>query len=249
MRLACTPDFHKGSGTPVGTVLLSEGMHPGVVGNDIGCGMRLDVLDGPVPEVTRDLRRRLRHAYFEGGREVFVPDRGRLLAEGLGAVLAGRTAAFLPRGTRAHAGGAMGGGGVSYAVSPYLDAGSARCNVLGSVGGGNHFVEVGVVDEVPDPAAAARMGLRRGVATLMVHSGSLDLGQRVAATFRRLARPAPGCPAGSGPLGEAESRDYGVAADNCANLAFANRATLASMACEAMGRGASMAWDAPHNLA
>ena len=249
LRVACTPDFHKGAGTPVGTVMLAEGMHPGVVGNDIGCGMRLDVLDGPVPEATPDLRRRLRHAYFQGGREVLVPDRARLLAEGLGAPLDGRTADFLPRGTRAHAGGALGGGGVSDAMAPYLGAGSDRCNVLGSIGGGNHFVEIGMVDEVLDPTAAARMGLRRGAATVMVHSGSLDLGQRVGSTFRRLAAPVPGCPDGTGPLGEAASRDYGAAADNCANLAMANRAVLAAMACEALGRGAAMCWDAPHNLA
>ncbi len=248
LRVACTPDFHKGAGAPIGTVLLSDRVRPGVVGGDIGCGVRLDVLDLPSLDVTPDLRRGLRHAFFEGGREILVPDRARLLAEGLHAPLGGRTAAFGSAAVRAHAGGTIGGGGVSDVLRSYASMGAARCNVLGSVGGGNHFVEVQRVTEVLHAGAARSMGLRVGSLCVMTHSGSLDLGQQVGGHFRARARASSPAEGGLAALTDADAREYLVAADNCANFAMANRAMLAAMVAETLGCGLGMAWDSPHNL-
>jgi glucokinase len=72
-RVVLTPDFHRGAGIPVGTVLDARGfVLPKAVGTDIGCGMRLLATDVTAEEMARvdsdDLDARLRYIFFEGGR-------------------------------------------------------------------------------------------------------------------------------------------------------------------------------------
>src|ERR1044072_2481037 len=73
-RVVCTPDFHKGAGIPIGTVLRTTGaLIPQAVGNDINCGMRLEATSLTVDQVRPRLgalERRLRHLFFEGGRRI-----------------------------------------------------------------------------------------------------------------------------------------------------------------------------------
>ena len=73
-RAAVTPDFHKGAGIPIGTVLMTEGfVIPQAMGNDINCGMRLYTTDLKVEELERRLSSLLpevRRIFFEGGRGI-----------------------------------------------------------------------------------------------------------------------------------------------------------------------------------
>src|SRR5262245_28608652 len=93
-RVGCTPDFHKGAGIPIGTVLRTVGaLIPQAVGNDINCGMRVEVTSLAV-DVLRPhldaLERHLRHVFFEGGRQIGLTaaQREGLLREGLPGLLA-----------------------------------------------------------------------------------------------------------------------------------------------------------------
>lgn len=93
-RVVCTPDFHKGAGIPIGTVLRTTGaLIPQAVGNDINCGMRVEATSVTVDQIRPHLdrlERRLRHLFFEGGRRIGLTARQRegLLREGLPGLLA-----------------------------------------------------------------------------------------------------------------------------------------------------------------
>ncbi len=73
-RIILTPDFHKGAGIPIGTVMMTKGfVVPQAMGNDINCGMRFyttdlseDMIRPKLPELTA----KIRHIFFEGGRQI-----------------------------------------------------------------------------------------------------------------------------------------------------------------------------------
>ncbi|TCU75370.1 release factor H-coupled RctB family protein [Bradyrhizobium sp. R2.2-H] len=133
--VAAMPDLHPGKYGPVGCAILSERIHPQLVGSDIGCGMGLFQLD----IAARKLR--LDH-----------------LAE------------------RMHALDQPWAGNVENALADANLGATAFDAALGSIGGGNHFCELQAVDEILEPDAAARAGLDRNLAYVLVHSGSRGLG-------------------------------------------------------------------------
>ena len=73
-EVVLTPDFHKGAGIPIGTVLATrEFAVPQAIGNDVNCGMRLMATGLQVEQVkakSRELESALRHIFFEGGRDI-----------------------------------------------------------------------------------------------------------------------------------------------------------------------------------
>jgi len=280
-----TPDFHRGSGIPVGTVIDARGfVIPGAVGNDVCCGMRLLATD-----VTREelaprvlaLEKRLRAIFFQGKRDIPLSPRQReaLLRDGLGGL---HEAAGDNAGTgiwrsydrrqqeqdlaRVHFGGALPARG-TFAFDAWIQSSGARDGrdiQIGSVGGGNHFVEIQAVEEILDGASAYAFGLPRGAVTVMAHSGSVGLGHMVGGYFDERARAL--YPAGmphpkhgfyvlpaEGPHAR-EAAQYLDAMRNAANFAFANRLFLGLMAVraisETIGRevSARLVYDAPHNL-
>jgi tRNA-splicing ligase RtcB (3'-phosphate/5'-hydroxy nucleic acid ligase) len=282
-RLALTPDFHRGAAMPVGTVAETHGfVIPHAAGNDIGCGMSLAVLGIEADEVARTgpaLDAALRHLFFEGGRDIRVgaETRRRILVEGVAALAqaGGALAEGLgPAGAAAaarssHRGGTLPGARVPEALEDWIAPGGrtapTRDSFLGTIGGGNHFVEIQRVDEIVDRRAAHAWGLRAGAAAIMVHSGSLSLGSAVALQHREAAAriwpadmrrpenrilPLPL----DGPLAQT-GRDYLADMNAAANFATANRLFLSRMAAQALERvlGRRIGWtlvhDLPHNLA
>jgi tRNA-splicing ligase RtcB len=284
-QVVLTPDFHRGAGIPVGTVIDARGfVIPAAVGSDVCCGMRVLATDLRAEEllpVRHRLEQRLRAIFFEGERDIPLSPRQReaMLREGLPGLHATRAdnrAVGLWRRydaraqeadlARVHAGGGFPTDGVA-PFADYIRASGARDGrdpQIGSVGGGNHFVEVQVVEATPLGATAHAWGLARGRVVVMCHSGSVGLGHTVGASFRDAARrlhPA-GAPHPShgfhvlplrGPHA-AEGRRYLAAMRAAANFAFANRLFLGLMALralsDAVGRevGGQLVGDAPHNL-
>jgi tRNA-splicing ligase RtcB len=208
-RVVCTPDFHKGAGIPIGTVLRTAGaLIPQAVGNDINCGMRVEATSLTVEEVRPHLdrlERHLRHLFFEGGRQIGLTPAHRegLLRDGLPGLL--------------DAGVPTGSDGAWAQVSPadldtaglhaarhpaasaegfrdWITSGGAGAgdtsydSIIGSVGGGNHFAELQYVSRIHDGAAAYGWGLAPGRVVLMVHTGSLSLGHQANATGQDQAR-------------------------------------------------------------
>ncbi|GAA3938059.1 RtcB family protein [Actinomadura viridis] len=251
-RIALTPDFHKGAGIPIGTVIETEhALIPQAVGNDVNCGMRLEVtsLDaGAVRPRLDALERRLRHLFFEGGRRIALTplQREALLRDGLpGLLLTGRTGhwpGIAPGDAddcvdRVHASGFPVGTAEAFADwvrSAGGEAGRASGDsVIGGIGGGNHFVELQYVSRVHDAAAAHAWGLAPGTVVTMAHSGSLSLGHQAHATaLDRLRRSWPaGLPRPSNGImpfllderSEGDRRRYLDAFGNAANFALGNR--------------------------
>lgn len=203
-RIVLTPDFHKGSGIPVGTVVDARHMVvPKAIGNDVCCGMRLLATDLPADEIAPlvpELERRLRGIFFEGKRDIPLSPRQReaILRDGLPGLYAARddnTKAGLwqhydpaeQRASldRAHLGGALPARGLFGFESFVRSSGrvDGRDPQIGCVGGGNHFVELQRVDKIYDGPAARAYGLSRGNLAIMVHSGSVGVGHAVGGYF------------------------------------------------------------------
>jgi tRNA-splicing ligase RtcB len=255
-RVVCTPDFHKGAGIPIGTVLRTTGaLIPQAVGNDINCGMRVEATSLSVEQVRPHLDRleqQLRHLFFEGGRRIGLTPAHRegllrdglpgLLAEGVPGGAAGAWAQVSPAD--------LDGAGLHLAGHPaasaegfrdWIDSGGGTSydSIIGSVGGGNHFAELQYVSEVHDGAAAYGWGLAPGRVVLMVHTGSLSLGHQANSTGQEQARalwpkgvPAPRnriLPMLLDEAGAARRERYLTAFANAANFAIGNRFFLALM--------------------
>jgi tRNA-splicing ligase RtcB len=269
-----TPDFHPGKPVPVGVVVESEGaVMPHLVGNDIGCGMRMIALEGVTADDLADpaLERHLRHVFFQGGRDIALTGRSRnaILRNGIPGLLetvqadrAGLLAKLDIAGAwrdvnRMSDAGVFTTSDVDPDFEDYgaMDDTFRRDAILGTIGGGNHFVEFGVVERIADGAYAEAGSLRRDTVVLVVHSGSLDFGQRVGSAAREKQM------AGRGndgehrivPIQDPLFERYINGHANAANIAFVNRFLIGLAAIEAVNRtlgrevGHKLVYDAPHN--
>jgi tRNA-splicing ligase RtcB len=150
------------------------------------------------------------------------------------------------------------------AVSP--EAKRRGQDQLGTLGSGNHFLEVQEVEEVLDAEAAAALGLERGAVTVMIHCGSRGLGHQVCTDHvrevsRKLAGwgiQLPDRQLACAPLASEEARRYLAAMRAAANFAWANRQAIAHGVRRAfetvLGRsaerlGLSLVYDVAHNIA
>ena len=279
-RIVLTPDFHRGAGIPVGTVLDARGfVLPKAVGSDIGCGMRLLATDVTVDEFAglgETLDQSLRHIFFEGGRNIplSASQRRGIFAAGLHGLIEDANAGegiwrYWDKRTqeadlmRTHKLGRLATTSV-FALEDFI-AGSGgaftRDGQIGSIGGGNHFVEIQRVDDVFDGATARAWGLQRGRIAIMAHSGSVGIGHLMGNHFSDLARDAyptalrrPGHGFYPLPTAKDAGRDYLSAMGNAGNFAYANRLFLGLMVIralsEVLGREVEtrLVYDAPHNL-
>lgn len=282
-RVAVTPDFHKAAGIPVGTVLATRGfVVPAAIGNDVNCGMRVHVTDLRAEDLTGkmdDLETAARRIYFEGGRNIPMTRQQRhaLFTDGLMGLLEavprrqseGLWALFhemdLERElSRVEQNGSLRAERV-FGLDDFMgDEGRlSRDSQIGSIGGGNHFVEIQRVERIIDGTTAHAWGLKPGAVTVMVHTGSVSIGHLCGGYYRDVLRaiyPKDLKHPDNGifvlPLGErcqAEASRFWDALHNAANFAFANRLFLALMALsslrEAVGEANfSLLYDAPHNL-
>ena len=279
-RIVLTPDFHRGSGIPVGTVLDARGfVLPKAVGTDIGCGMRLlatDVTADEFAQLGDGFDQRLQHIFFEGGRNIPLSAgqrtgifrsgvRGLMehahAGEGLWGYWDQRSQEHDLR--RTHKLGAFDTSGV-YDLDGFIhgaDTAFTRDGQIGSIGGGNHFVEIQRVEEIFDGATARAWGLAKGRLAIMAHSGSVGIGHLVGTRFTDRAKaefPAGLTHPANGfyplPTARESGQAYLSAMGNAANFAFANRLFLGLMVVRALSEAlrreveAKLVYDAPHNL-
>jgi tRNA-splicing ligase RtcB len=242
------PDIHQGYGFPVGGVAATappDGVvSPGGVGYDINCGVRLLALPLGFAELG-DRRRRLVH---EISRQVPVGSGGRGAREGVAGANLERVLAEGPRALLEDLG--IGSeeeleltesGGRLPGAEPRLVSPRARergAGQLGTLGSGNHFLELQRVERVHDAAAASAFGLREGQVTILIHSGSRGLGHQVCTDFvrqmdarlERYAITLPDRQLSCAPLASSDGRQYLGAMAAAANFAWANRAAIADRA-------------------
>jgi tRNA-splicing ligase RtcB len=229
------PDVHEGYGFPIGGVAAVDArtgvISPGGIGYDINCGVRMLRSDTTL-DAARPLLRKLAHSI---ARE--IPSgvgRGgplRLHGDDLDRVLAGGAARAVEMGygeaadlQSIESGGRLDAADPS-AVSP--DAKRRGADQLGTIGSGNHFVEIDVVEKVFED----RFDVREGQLVVQIHTGSRGLGHQVATdSIKAMTRAMPkygivlpdrelAC----APLDSPEGRRYLQAMSAAANFAWANR--------------------------
>jgi tRNA-splicing ligase RtcB len=268
------PDIHAGYGFPVGAVAATElpdgVVSPGGVGYDINCGVRLLAL----PIAARDLGKRkeklvheiARRAPAGAGREGGVALRGgqldAVLRDGP-RVLAERHGIGTPEDVaHTESEGRLEGADPREVSERARTRGSTQ---LGTMGSGNHFVELGRVERVLEPEAAADFGLREGQVTALIHSGSRGLGHQVCTDFvkrmdaslHRYGISLPDRQLSCAPASSPEGRAYLAAMAAAANFAWANRHALAHAVRQAVrsvlgasvAAGTAQVYDVAHNVA
>ena len=268
------PDIHWGYGFCIGGVAATdpeEGgvISPGGVGYDINCGVRLlgsnlelsDVKDRIRPLIEQ-LFRDIPTGVGQSGKYQFDKAKlTRLMAEGASYVVNlgfGSDHDLLVT----EAGGCLDGADPGRVSDRAITRGFDQCGTLGS---GNHFLEVQVVDRVLDPVAAEVMGLREGQITVLIHSGSAASATRFATTTWRPSRTPPNAtassfPTRSLPVPRCAARRGKLTWAPCAaaNYAWCNRQLLAHQAREVFAKffgktweqlGMDLVYDVAHNIA
>jgi len=254
-----TPDFHPGKPVPVGVVIdMVGGLMPHLIGNDIGCGMRLIALSDVKPgDLDARFDAHLRTIFFQGGRNIALTgmDRCCLLRDGIPGLLESLRRGRAGRGLLASADleacwrdvnrtcddGCFATTAVDRGFAEFaaIDDHHRHDAILGTIGGGNHFVEFGVVEGIADGPFAAAAGLTEGCVVVLVHSGSLDFGQLVGTRVREQLRQTVAAP-DKRVLSVQQSPEladrYISAMGNAANAGFVNRFLIGLAAIEALRR-------------
>lgn len=266
------PDVHEGYGFPVGGVAAfdaKEGIiSPGGIGYDINCGVRL--LRTPF------LREEAKPHLHNLGRTIFseVPSGvGRagsltLNDKDLDAVLLGGARRMLDLGyakeedlAHIESNGELAGADPSL-VSEHAKARGR--DQLGTMGAGNHFVEVGYVEKIFDFGAAEKLRLSQDQVTVLIHTGSRGLGHQVATDYIRIMNrvmPTYGIhltdrELACAPFSSKEGQDYFSAMKAAANFAWANRQLITHEVRDSFMRvfnkemqELSVVYDVAHNIA
>lgn len=234
------PDIHQGYGFPIGGVAataIDEGgvISPGGIGYDINCGVRLLTASMTADELKPYLER-LATAIFhkvpsgvgKGGKLEFKPHQlDAILRDGAHHMVKigyGNEADLEfceERGKLAHADPSL--------VSDHAKERGA--DQIGTLGSGNHFLEIQVVDEVYDPVVAQAFGLSKGQVTVMIHCGSRGLGHQTCTDYVRVMMrkvkewgyELPDRELVYAPFKSQEAQDYFAAMGAAANYAWANR--------------------------
>jgi tRNA-splicing ligase RtcB (3'-phosphate/5'-hydroxy nucleic acid ligase) len=262
------PDVHQGYGFPVGGVAataLPDGVvSPGGVGYDINCGVRLLAL----PTTETELGKR---------REALVHEISRSVPAGAGKTK-GRARPghelddVLLQGPRKFARdedlertesrGRLPGADPAAVSDRARERGAGQ---LGTMGSGNHFVELQRVERIFDEATADAYGLAQGQVTVLIHSGSRGLGHQVCTDYvkrmdgamRRYGIELPDRQLACAPADSPEGRSYLEAMAAAANFAWANRQAIAngvrSAVARVLGQGSAdqtrQVYDVAHNVA
>ncbi|MBA2946524.1 RtcB family protein [Streptomyces himalayensis] len=265
------PDVHWGYGFPIGGVAATDiddagVVSPGGVGFDISCGVRLlaaDIECDPLAPNMRTLMDILGDTIPRGmGRGGLWKLKGRPQMEELlvgGARYAVESGHGVPRDlARCEDYGVLDGADPSQVGQRAVERGLQQ---VGSLGSGNHFLEVQAVDRVYDAEAAAAFGLRPDQVCVMIHCGSRGLGHQVCTDHVRVMDQSlraygihiPDRQLACVPVVSPPGRAYLGAMAAAANYARANRQLLAEAARHAFavaaGVDVDLVYDISHNTA
>ena len=281
-KIILTPDFHKGSGIPIGTVMMTKNfVVPQAMGNDINCGMRFyttDLSEEQIQEKLPQLTKIIRHIFFEGGRQIPMTGRQRqaLFLHGLEGLLEtyhdgkknGLWRYYQPEIQEKWLNRTVFRGSLKVDDTEGLEDFIGKYEQLtyddqiGTIGGGNHFLEVQRVAEIYDGQTANAWQIKKGAVVIMLHAGSLTIGHHSGLLNRqicqtiypaRLSHPENKiCPIPKTDAAIDAWHRFWSASGNAANFGFANRLFLGFMIEDALTRTLgeyhmNLLYDAPHN--
>lgn len=241
-RVVVMPDVHQGYGFPIGGVAATQLPHgiisPGAIGYDINCGVRLlgsqieyEAVKKHLPGLADSLNRLCPSGVGKKGHlRMKIADLEKVCRKGSRWALnqGYATEADL---RRTEEGGNLEGADPIKVSKRAKDRGRSQ---LGTLGAGNHFIEVGIIDQVFHPTAAQAMGLIEGNLSVMIHCGSRGFGHQICTDYvrdfqsavNRYAIKLPDRELVCAPLDSPEGEAYLAAMRCAANYAFANRQVL-----------------------
>ncbi len=269
------PDGHQGYGFPIGGVAgfsVDDGViSPGGVGYDINCGVRVLRTDLSIKDVKGKIKELVEYLFRNIPSGVGATGKIRLTEHELNQVLeeGAQWAYRQGYGTEYDIDHTESRGKLDWADASKVskrakDRGAPQ---LGTLGSGNHFLEIQVVDKIYIPEIAKKVGIyEEGQITIMVHTGSRGLGHQVASDYlvimeramRKYGINVPDRELAAVPFNSQEGQDYFAAMAAAANYAWANRQLITHWAREsfakAMGSdpehlGIRMIYDVAHNIA
>ena len=268
------PDGHEGYGFPVGGVAAmdaAEGMiSPGGVGYDINCGVRLirsELTENDVRPKLKELVTDLFNSVpsgvgSKGSVKLSNSELDEVLVRGVG------WAIDHGYGSRDDSDVCEENGNIAGADPDKVSEKARKRGApqLGSLGSGNHFLEVQRVAEVHDAEAAERMGIREGTITVLIHCGSRGFGHQVCSDYLRISEQAmdrydirlPDRELACVPNSSEEGESYRKAMFSALNFAWSNRQMLTHWTRSSFQRvfgrsesdlGMGLVYDVAHNIA
>jgi tRNA-splicing ligase RtcB len=270
-RSLAMPDIHQGYGFPIGGVaamdLRGGVVSPGGVGFDINCGVRLLACTLSKDEVTPKLRELVNQLFrdvpsgtgSEGFMKCSFPELDQVLERGAAWVVEqghGEAADV----EFCEESGCMDGADASKVSDRAKQRGRTQ---LGTLGSGNHFLEVQYVQKVFEPEIAGCFGLSESQLVVLIHCGSRGLGHQVCTDYlkvmndamRRYGIELPDRQLACVPIQKPEGKDYLGAMAAAANFAWANRQAITHFTRQAFrkvlgeGAGLRVVYDVAHNIA
>jgi tRNA-splicing ligase RtcB len=266
------PDIHWGYGFPIGGVAamdVEDGViSPGGVGYDINCGVRLALAPIPYKDLSHDKKDKLIYRIFShvpsgvgrGHRDKGLSDTDyeQLICKGARWSIE-QGWGFSEDLDHIESGGVLEGAALN-AVS--LTAKQRGRLQLGTIGSGNHFVEIGAVGQLFDPRVAQAWGVLEGMTYILIHSGSRGFGHQVCQDtldsflHKGFARNLPDLQLAAAPIKSPEGQLYFQAMAAAANFAFNNRQQILHAVREAFHevlqvepRSIKLLYDVCHNIA
>jgi len=269
------PDIHWGYGFPIGGVAamrMKDGViSPGGVGFDINCGVRLLRTNLTEAEIRPRIKELLDALYQNVPSGLGSEGKIRLRQKEIDGVLAKGSRWAVEKGyghpedlETTEEQGEMAGADPTCVSHKAKERGAPQ---LGTLGSGNHFLEVAVIDQIQDEDIARGMGIDRvGQVMLLVHCGSRGLGHQTADDYigkmvtamKKYDIDLPDRQLACAPLNSPEGQDYFAAMKCAANYAWANRQCIAHWVresfCQVMGvtekdAGLELIYDIAHNIA
>ncbi|MBW9140397.1 MAG: RtcB family protein [Candidatus Aramenus sp.] len=270
------PDGHQGYGFPIGGIAataIDEGgvVSPGGIGYDINCGVRLLRTNLDYDDVKPKLKELVEELHKNIPSGVGSEGKVRLTMQQLDEVLANgvKWAVDKSYGWEEDMEHIEQKGSWDIADPSKVSnvAKQRGMNQLGTLGAGNHFLEVQVVDKIYDPEVAKAIGItHEGQVTVMVHTGSRGLGHQIASDYLQIMERAmkkyninvPDRELAAIPFESREGQDYFHAMVSGANFAWTNRQLITHWARESFGRvfktdpeklDLHIIYDVAHNIA
>ena len=268
------PDIHQGYGLPIGAVVATDPetgvVTPGGVGYDINCGVRLLRTDLTKTEVLPRLKELVNLLFAEVPTGVGSHGKVRLTHENQTQPLTDGARWAVSQGmgepedlTHTEASGCIPGADPDAVSHKAHERGRDQ---LGTLGSGNHFLEVQTVERIYDEQAANVLGLFPGQVTVLLHTGSRGFGHQVCTDHLAVMERAvkkygiqlPDRQLACAPVNSGEAKAYLGAMRAAANYAWANRQCLTHWTREAFQRifkksprdlGMSVVYDVAHNIA
>ncbi len=268
------PDVHVGYGFPIGGVAAfdaEEGVvSPGGVGFDINCGVRLLTTSLRVEEVKPKIKTLIDELFVavpsgvgsEGKLRVTDRELDEIFVEGVRWAIENGYG-YDDDADRCEENGALEGARPEVVSKRARDRGRGQ---LGTLGSGNHFLEVQYVDKVYDEDVAKAFGLEEGMVTVMIHTGSRGLGHQVCTDFlsvldkavRKYRIRLPDRQLACAPINSKEGRDYFAGMASSANFAWTNRQIITHWVRETFQKvfgmseedlAMNLVYDVAHNIA